>query len=526
MENESMRMKTAGSIALWTMLSVPLHAAWPGQTGGSTGAPPTDAAKTEDKKPSVPDFKITSHETTIEGQSIKYTATAGMLPLLDDAGKTKAQVFFVAYERADQEPAQRPIMFAFNGGPGSSSVWLHMGAIGPKRVEMGPEGEALPPPAKVVPNEHSWLDVCDLVFIDPVSTGYSRPAEGENPGQFHGLNEDVGAVGNFIRLYCTRYQRWASPKFLVGESYGTTRAAGLATYLQGQLGMYLNGIVLISPVLNFQTLEADVGNDLPYWLYLPTFTATAWHHKKLAGELQGDLARAVSEAQAWSSGEYMVALSKGDRLSAAERDAVALKMARYTGISKDFALRHELRVTQAQFCRELLRERGMVVGRLDSRYSAVSREVGDGNGGDGWSLGYAGQDPSYAAIQGVYTAGLNMYLRGELKFESDQNYEILTGKVEPWSFQPAVNRYANVSDALRQAMVQNPSLRVLFAAGYFDLATPFGATDYTVAHLGLSAELRRNVTQTYYRSGHMMYVRAEDLAKLKADAKKLVTGGT
>jgi len=518
-----MKMKTAGSIALWTMLSVPLHAAWPGQTGGQVGVQPTDGTgKADEKKSRVPEFKVTSHETTIEGQSIKYTATAGMLPLLDDAGKTKAQVFFVAYERADQEVAQRPIMFAFNGGPGSASVWLHMGAIGPRRVEMGPEGEVLPPPAKVVTNEYSWLDMCDLVFIDPVSTGYSRPAEGENPGQFHGLNEDVAAVGNFIRLYCTRYQRWSSPKFLVGESYGTTRASGLAAYLQGQLGMYLNGMVLISPVLNFQTLEPDIGNDLPYWLFLPTYTATAWHYKKLDAELQGDLVKTLAEAQRWASGEYMVALSKGDQLSATERDAIAAKMARYTGVSKEFVLRHELRVTQSQFCRELLRERGMMVGRLDSRYSAASREVGDGGGGEG-AVGYAGSDPSYAAIQGVYTAGLNMYLRGELKFESDQNYEILTGKVNPWSFQPAVNRYANVSDSLRQAMVQNPSLRVLFAAGYFDLATPFGATDYTVAHLGLPAELRGQVTQTYYRSGHMMYVRAEDLAKLKADAKKLVT---
>lgn len=517
-----MKMKTAGSIALWTMLAVPLHAAWPGQVG----VQPTDGAtKADEKKSSTPEFKVTNHETTIEGRSIQYTATAGMLPLLDDAGKPKAQVFFVAYERADQEAGQRPIMFAFNGGPGSASVWLHMGAIGPKRVEMGPEGETLPPPAKVVTNEHSWLDMCDLVFIDPVSTGYSRPAEGENPGQFHGLNEDVAAVGNFIRLYCTRYQRWASPKFLVGESYGTTRASGLAAYLQGQLGMYLNGMVLISPVLNFQTLEADIGNDLPYWLFLPTYTATAWHYKKLDSELQGDLVKTLAEAQKWASGEYMVALSKGDRLSAAERDAIALKMARYTGVSKEFALRHELRVTQSQFCRELLRERGMVVGRLDSRYSAASREVGDGSAGDNGPLGYAGMDPSYAAIQGVYTAGLNMYLRGELKFESDQNYEILTGKVNPWSFHPAVNRYANVSDSLRQAMVQNPSLKVLFAAGYFDLATPFGATDYTVAHLGLPEERRGNVTQTYYRSGHMMYVRAQDLAKLKSDARRLVAEG-
>jgi carboxypeptidase C (cathepsin A) len=446
----------------------------------------------------------------IGGQPVKYTSTTGTLPLMDDAGKVKANVFFIAYERSGQDRAKRPVTFAFNGGPGSSSVWLHLGALGPRRVLFGPDGETKPPPASLEDNESSWLDMTDLVFIDPVSTGYSRQAEGENANQFHGLNEDIASVGSFIRMYCGRYQRWDSPKFLVGESYGTTRAAGLSGYLQDQLGMYLNGIVLISTVLDFSTISFDAGNDTPYWLFLPSYTATAWFHKRLAPELQADLARTLAEARAFASGEYLAALARGDDLPAAESEAVAAKVARLTGLSREYVSRARLRVSMGGFAKELLRDRGRTVGRFDSRYTGMDR-TGTGAGPD--------YDPSHAAIQGPFTTAFNSYVRRELGYESDRNYEVLTGNVQPWNFGGANNRYANVSETLRSAMTKNPSLRVMFCAGYYDLATPFFAAEYTGAHLGLEDSLRSHVVKHFYQAGHMMYLRQEDRAKLKADAE-------
>lgn len=470
-----------------------------------------DKEKDKDRKKDEP--KVTTHEAMIGGQSVRYTATAGMLPQMDDAGKVKANVFFVAYEREGQDKATRPVTFAFNGGPGSSSVWLHMGALGPRKVEFGPDGEALAPPARLVDNEFSWLDVTDLVFIDPVSTGFSRPVEGENGNQFHGLQEDVRSVGDFIRLYCARYQRWQSPKFLAGESYGTTRAAGLAGYLQDELGMYLNGIVLVSSVLDFSTISFDSNNDTPFWLFLPGYTATAWYHKKLAPDLQADFQKAVEEARRFASGEYLLALAGGDALPAEKRAAVAEKLARYTGLSPEFLKRANLRVTMGSFAKELLRDRGQTIGRFDSRYTGIDRS-GNGGGPD--------YDPSHAAITGPFTGAFNTYVRTELGYESDQNYEVLTGKVQPWNFSSATNRYASVADTLRSAMTKNPSLRVMFCAGYYDLATPFFAAEYTAAHLGLEESLRSHVRMSFYEAGHMMYLRRADHAKLKADAAAFI----
>jgi carboxypeptidase C (cathepsin A) len=480
-------------------------------------ADPPDPKKAEPEPPSV-----TEHETTIGGKAIKYTATAGYMRLPDYEGKPKADVFYIAYTRHDIDPAppasQRPITFAFNGGPGSSSVWLHLGAIGPKRVDLGETDDpptAPAPPYKLVENDSSWLDVTDLVFIDPVSTGYSRPVEGENSQQFHGVDEDVRSVGEFIRLYTTRNQRWASPKFLAGESYGTTRAAGLSGYLQDEYGMYLSGIVLVSAVLNFQTIEFDQGNDTPYWLYVPTYAATAWYHHKLAPDLQADLAKAISQAEVWAGTEYLQALAKGDALTPEERGRVAAQLAKFTGLSRDFVERSELRIHISQFTKELLRDQGRTVGRLDSRYKGIDRN------GVGSSPEF---DPSLAAITGAYTATLNDYLRGELGYKNDKAYEILTGKVHPWNFSSATNRYVNVAETLRRAMSANPNLRVYVACGYYDLATPFFAADYTVSHLGLNESLRGNITLGYYQSGHMIYVRKPDLAKLKADAAALIAG--
>jgi carboxypeptidase C (cathepsin A) len=464
-----------------------------------------------DDPPKDEALSTTRHQVTIGGEAIAYVATAGRMTLRDYEGKPKARVFFVSYTReGTDDPAARPITFAFNGGPGSSAVWLHMGALGPRRVVMGAEGEALPPPYRLAENESSWLDLTDLVFVDPVSTGYSRPFEGEEARQFHGLEEDVSWVGEFVRLYLTRYRRWSSPKFLAGESYGTTRAAALSGHLQDALGMNLNGVVLVSTVLDFSTIRFDQGNDAPYWLFLPSYTAIAFHHRRLEPALQQDLQRTLREAETFARTDYLQALARGTDLPPAEADAIARRVARYTGLPVEFVKRANLRVSGGLFQKELLREQGKIVGRFDGRYT----------GDDASDVGANPQyDPSYAAIQGAYTGTFNDYVRRELGFESDQPYEILTGRVHPWSF-PANNRYVNVSERLREALVKNPGLHVLVASGYHDLATPYFAADYTVSHLGLDPERRARVTQTYYEAGHMMYLRRADLERLKGDAAK------
>ena len=474
----------------------------------------------EQKPPAPPEEKIsqTKHSVHVGGQEIKYTATAGTILLKEEDGKPKASVFFVAYTKDDvPDPSKRPVMFTFNGGPGSSSVWLHLGVFGPRRVQMGDVGSLAPPPYKLVENENSMLDVTDLVFIDPVSTGYSRAVPGEAPKQFHGIEEDVASVGEIIRLYTTRYKRWASPKFLAGESYGTTRAAGLSGYLQQRDGLYLNGIILISSILNFETAEFDTGNDLPYILCLPTYTATAWYHKKLSADLQQDLQKALAESKEFASGEYTLALMHGDSYEGAARAGIARKLARLTGLSAEFIEQNNLRLRLDRFTKELLRSEHRTVGRLDSRFKGIDAD----DAGD-----QPEYDPSYAAIRGPYTAMLNDYLRSELKFESDLPYEILTGRVQPWSFARYENRYVNVAETLRQAMTQNPDLKVFVAKGYYDFATPFYAAEYTFNHLGLDPSLRDHLSTAYYEAGHMMYIHQPSFLKLKQDIAAFIRGAS
>ncbi|MGE5279083.1 MAG: S10 family peptidase [Acidobacteriota bacterium] len=478
----------------------------PASSSGSEKARETKEKKGEEsvkeEKPSV-----THHQVTLAGKPFAYTATAGYMPMKDENGKLKANIFYVAYTRDGAAP-RRPVTFAFNGGPGSSSVWLHLGALGPRRVFMTDEGWAPPPPYRLVDNEQTWLAWTDLVFIDPVTTGFSRPAEGEKPEQFHGVEGDIHSVGDFIRLWTTRNGRWGAPKFLAGESYGTTRAAGLSGYLQDRYGMYLNGIVLISSILNFQTARFDAGNDLPFVLFLPTYTTTAWYHRKLPADLQADRAKAVAESETFASNEYSLALMKGGRLSGAERQAIVQKLARLTGLSPSVIEENDLRVDLQTFNRELLRSEHKIVGRLDSRFTVVGRASGNRD---------FGSDPSYAAIYGVYTAMLNDYVRSELEYESDLPYEILTSRVRPWNYAPYENQYVNVAETLRRAIVQNPALKVLFAAGYYDFATPYFAAEYTIEHLGLDPALRKNVQLDHFDAGHMMYIHKPSLEKLAGD---------
>src|SRR5277367_2893672 len=408
-------------------------------------APPAAplAEKPKDDKDKKPEEKIvvTKHLVRIGGQEIKYTATAGTILLKTEDGTPKASIFYVAYTKDDvNDVSQRPIAFTFNGGPGSASVWLHLGAFGPRRVQMGDAGTLLPPPYKLVDNESSLLDVSDLVFIDPVSTGYSRAVPGEPAKQFHGIEEDVESVGEFIRLYATRNKRWSSPKFLAGESYGTTRAAGLSGYLQQRYGMYLNGIILVSTILNFETTEFDSGNDLPYELILPTYTAIAWYHKKLPPDLQSDVHKGVAESETFARGEYATALMAGDSLPSAKHAEIVKKLARLTGLSEDYIERTNMRVEIERFTKELLRSERRTVGRIDGRFEGIDKDAAGEN---------PEYDPSIAAIIGPYTAALNDYVRNDLKFDSDLPYEVLTGRVYPWSYKSFENRYVDVGETLR-----------------------------------------------------------------------------
>jgi len=452
-------------------------------------------------------LSTTSHATRIGGADVKYTATAGTLLLEDEAGKPKAQAFFVAYTRDGMGgPETRPITFAYNGGPGSASIWLHMGVLGPKRAAMAEDGFQPGPPYQIVDNESSIIDVTDLVMIDPVMTGYSRPVAGEAKEQFHGVNEDLRWVAEFIRRYLTRFDRWRSPKFLLGESYGTFRSAGLAPTLQG-LGIELNGIVLVSSVLDFATIRNNEGNDLPFIAFLPTYTATAFYHKRLAPELQADMAKTLAEARAFAIGEYATALLKGNLLSLAERRAVAGKVARYTGLSAEFVEQANLRVDAARFRKELLRDRRLVTGRLDGRFTTMDFDA-------------AGEvqefDPSNHALAGPYTALYVDYLRRELGYKTDMIY-YTSGPVRPWNYGDYENRYATHVDALRGAMARNPYLKIFVANGYYDMATPFFGTEYTFNHLGWEPDYQQRVTMGYYEGGHMYYIRPEMLEKFKAD---------
>ncbi len=455
------------------------------------------------------------HTVVIDGQEIAYTVTAGTIILKDEedekerVDKPKASIFFVAYTKEGvSNVGDRPLTFSFNGGPGSSSVWLHLGLLGPRRVLMEEDGKAPPPPYRLVNNEQSLLDQTDLVFIDPVSTGYSRVVPGEKADQFHDFKKDIESVGDFIRLYTSRYKRWASPKFLIGESYGTTRAAALAGFLQERHGMYLNGIMLVSSILNFQSARFDPGNDLPFILFLPTYAATAWFHQRLPADLQDDLHRTLAEVEHFARGEYALALMKGSDLPAEEREQIVEKLVRYTGLSRAYIERTNLRINIHRFVKELLREGRRTVGRLDSRFTGIDRDAaGEKNE----------YDPSYAAIQGLYTAMLNDYLQRDLGFESDLPYEILTGRVQPWKYEELQNQYVNVAETLRGAMSRNPHLKVFVANGDFDLATPYFATQYTFTHLGLDPSLQGNVSMGYYEAGHMMYIHQPSLIQLKQD---------
>ncbi|HEX8688271.1 MAG TPA: hypothetical protein VF654_17285, partial [Pyrinomonadaceae bacterium] len=419
-------------------------------------ASPTPAASPAERDAAMTDGppSVTRHEIRAGNRTLRYTVTTGVMPLRSAAGETEARIFYMAYTLDGvSNPAQRPLMFSFNGGPGSSSVWLHLGALGPRRVQMMPDGAMPPPPFQLVDNDQTWLDFTDLVFIDPVGTGYSRAARPDLASRYFGLQGDIQSVGEFIRLYLVKNGRWASPLFLVGESYGTTRAAGLSGYLV-ERGVAFNGVMLISTIMNFQTARFARGNDLPYVLFLPTYTAIAWYHKRLPPDLQGDLRKTLDEVERWAANEYTVALAKGDRLTQPERQEVIDRLSRYTGLGKSFIENSDLRIEISRFDKELLRDQKRTVGRLDGRFKGL----------DDLAVSERPDfDPSMAAIRPPYTATFNQYVRSELGFRSDLEYYILAGGVGRWDF-GSDNAYADTSTALLAAFNKNPYMRLFVAS--------------------------------------------------------------
>jgi carboxypeptidase C (cathepsin A) len=486
-----------------------------------TKAPePAKAAEGDDKEQhfdmtEVPPV-VTHHQTTVDGKVLKYTATAGRLPIKRADGKIEAEMFFVAYTLDGQDPSRRPLTFAFNGGPGSASVWLHMGAVGPKRVLLQPNGFMPASPYRNIDNAYTALDRTDLVLVDAIGAGFSRAATSELSKKFWGVKGDIQSFGEFIRLYITRYERWSSPLFLLGESYGTTRSAGVAGYLADK-GISFNGIVLLSTVLDFQSLVFTKTNDEPYILILPSYTMIAAYHKKLAPELTADLAKTRQEVEHWATTEYAQALAKGDATSPAQRQAVIATLSRYTGLSKDFIDQANLRVDVAKFTHNLLLDQKVRVGRLDGRFTGPDPEG---------LLDTPFYDPTASSILPPYTAVFNNYVRTELGYKTDMPYNVFAfqdeGAFRRWDWGSGIEGFPDTASALREAITKNKYLKVLVMQGDYDLATPFFAAEYTMDHLNLLPEYRKNISFATYPAGHMVYVDTESLAKFKHDLASFI----
>jgi len=450
---------------------------------------------------------VTHHQMTLNGKTLAYTATAGRLPIKRPDGKIEAEMFFVAYTLDGQEAAKRPLTFAFNGGPGSASVWLHIGALGPKRVVLQSNGFMPAAPYRVEDNPDTLLDRSDIVMIDAIVTGYSRAATPELAKKFLGVRGDVEAFGEFIRLYLSRYERWSSPLFLLGESYGTTRAAGVSGYLADH-GIAFNGVTLLSMAVDFQTLEWNKSNDMPYFLLVPTFNMIAGYHHKLATDLSQDMAKTRDEVVRWSLNDYAAALAKGDALTPDEHRKVVEQLARYTGLRPEVVEAHDMRIDVPTFNRELLLDQKLVSGRLDGRFTSPNPD------------GERFYDPAGSAILPPYTSAFNNYLRTELGYKSDMPYRVFAYDdpgFQKWDWGNAEQGFPSTAGGLRSAMIKNPYMKVLVMEGYYDLATPFAAANWTMDHLNLNATYRQRVSYATYHAGHMVYIDRAEHDKMKKD---------
>jgi len=472
------------------------------QAQGGRGAPGSGAifSGTVDETPVV-----TKHSIELGGKTLNYTATVAQMPLHDAGGDTEAHIFYVAYTLDGADAAKRPLTFAFNGGPGSASLWVHMGGMGPRSPKLLPNGSMPPPPYQLADNPNTWLDTTDLVFIDPVGTGYSRAKNADVARRMNSVMGDLQSVGEFIRMYLTRTNRQLSPLYLAGESYGTFRAAGLAGYLIDR-GIAFNGVALISTTLNLETIWSRA-DDLVFALEFPTYAADAWYHKKVAADLQKkDLRSFLKDAENFAMGEYSTALNKGDELPAAERKAVVEKIARFSGLEPRYIDESNLRFDVGHFTRSLLREKHQTIGRLDGRLTGPSS----------MDTGETSEfDPSNTLIAPPFSAAFTNYVRNELGYKTDLFYHV-SGGIMTWDW-GVQNGFAESSTLLRNAFAKNPYMKVMVAASYYDLATPYFAAQYTFNHMGLNAEMHKNIVWNYYQAGHMMYIDSDSRAKLKKD---------
>ncbi len=439
----------------------------------------------------------------ISGAPIAYTATAGQIPLRNDAGDVECRMFYAYYAKDDADAGRRPVTFAFNGGPGSASLWLHMGALGPKRAPMNDDGSLPPPPYEAIDNQDSWLDFTDLVLVDAPGCGYSRISKPELGTKFFGVQQDINAFSQFVRNWLTEHHRWRSPLFIAGESYGGIRGSGLCGALFSA-GVGVNGFISISGTSNFLTLDGMRGNDATFVGFLPSMAACAWYHHK-ADKRFTSVEQIVKEAQEWSDKEYAAALERGDGMSEKEKDHIAGRLSEFLGISKKFCRGANLRVSEFAFFRELLRDEGMTIGRYDGRLTGKD-ELKTGDRGDG--------DPSDQAVTPPFTSTVNDYLDRELGVKTTLPY-LNFGNVRPWE-EPR-GGYAETASSLRHVLARNPHFKVLYCCGYYDLACPLNATVFTVNHMGLDEKSRAQISYAYYPAGHMMYIEKSSRKKFHDD---------
>jgi carboxypeptidase C (cathepsin A) len=476
-----------------------------------------EAAMAQTPPTPVEELRETFHEIVLNGETVEYKASTGNLVIKDESREPAANIFFVAYTKEGSE-SPRPVTFCFNGGPGASSVWLHLGFAGPKRLDVVSQEEITGPPYDLVDNVYSLLDVTDIVFIDPVSTGYSHSIPRESEKDFHGIHSDIASVGEFIRLYTTRYGRWNTPKYLMGESYGAVRAAGVAEHLYDKAHMSFDGLILVSPALDFQTVFGGNKNDMPHLFWLPTYAATALYHGKYSGEKKL-LEEVLEEAETFARTDYFSALMAGDTIKKQERESVIERYSKYTGLSLKDIERNNLRVKNYRFTKLMLFDEGLVLGRFDTRISGPILDYAENH------MGY---DPGYESIVDVFTAGANYYLRKDLEYSSDEEYKVISN-VFPWDFEynqsgsPFNIGFPNLSQALDVTMTKNPRMKLFVAMGYYDLATPYYGVEHTLSHLNIPEAQRGNIEKQYYHAGHMMFLHKPSLEKLHKDVSAFIT---